>query len=124
MVCSCSGQEVVGVHGHVNQAVPHPAEGCVAAASKLGSEPGEGGQGGVVDDVERGEVGRLTSQQEEYRVEKVDELGDVEPPGEGECRGGVWVVGVVHRLTEPVVSPSKPEPSSACNISQGQVPHN
>ena len=45
-----------------------PSEGCVAAASKLGAEPGAGREGAVVEDVEEGEVGELAAEQEEYRV--------------------------------------------------------
>ena len=51
-----------------------PSEGCVAAASKLGAEPGEGREGAVVEDVEESQVGGLAPQQEKYRVEKIDEL--------------------------------------------------
>ena len=68
------GQGVVGVHDDVDQRVPHPAEGCVAAASKLGTKPGECREGAVVEDMQEGEVGHLTTEQEKYRVEKVDEL--------------------------------------------------
>ena len=51
-----------------------PSEGCVAPASKLGAEPGEGREGAVVEDVEQGEVGQLAAEQEEDRVEKIAEL--------------------------------------------------
>ena len=68
------GQEVVGVHDDVDQGVPHPAEGCVAAPSELGTEPACQREGAVVEDVEQGQVGHLTAEQEKYRVEKIDEL--------------------------------------------------
>ena len=51
-----------------------PSEGCVAAASKLGAEPGEGREGAVMEDVEEGEVGQFAAEQEENRVQKIAEL--------------------------------------------------
>ena len=45
-----------------------PSEGCVAAASKLGAEPGEGREGAVMEDVEEGEVGQFAPEEEENRV--------------------------------------------------------
>ena len=58
----------------MHQRVPHPSKGGVAAASKLGAEPGECWESAVVKDVEEAEVGHLAAEEEEYRVEKIDEL--------------------------------------------------
>ena len=55
----------------------------------LGSEPGEDGHGGVVDEVEGGQLVPLLSQHEEDGVGKVDELGEVEPPGHVQREGGL-----------------------------------
>ena len=98
------GQEVVEVHHNVNAAVEETAKGGVASAdesahgSKLetfdkavsdppppivvpGTEPDEDRQPPVMDHVEGGEVAELLSEDEEEGVEKVDELGEVVPPG-------------------------------------------
>ena len=53
----------------------------------------------MVEDVEEGEVGELLLQHEEDGVGKVDELGDVEDPGEVESSNCLWIVRVINWLT-------------------------
>ena len=55
----------------------------------LGSEPGEDGHGGVVNEVEGGQLVPLRPQHEEDGVSKVDKLGEVEPPGHVQRVGGL-----------------------------------
>ena len=56
------------------QGVPHSTERRVSTTSKLGAEPGEEGQGAVVDNMEGGEVVILLAKKEEERVKEVNEL--------------------------------------------------
>ena len=64
-------------------------------------DPGPGGEGhdAVVDDVQRGQVAPLLPQQEEQRVEVVNELGEEVPPGHVQRVQpviGVWQVYIVN----------------------------
>ena len=67
-------QEVVEVHHTVHPGVEEGAEPALTPSDKPGAPPGEPGQGPVVDDVERGEVGELLPGHEEHRVGQVDKL--------------------------------------------------
>ena len=102
----------------MDQGVPHPAEGRVAAARELGTEPGEEGEGGVVHHVQRGQVRPLTPQNEEDRVEEVNELGEVEPPGQGQRPLRLGLGGVVHGLAHPAVAAPEPEGGGAWSWQQ------
>ena len=53
----------------------------------------------MVEDMEEGEVGELLLEHEEDGVGKVDELGDVEDPGEVESSNRLGIVRVINRLT-------------------------
>ena len=101
----------------MDQGVPHPAEGCVAAARELGPEPGEEGERGVVHHVQGGQVRPLAPQDEEDRVEEVNELGEVEPPGQGQRPLRLGLVGVVHGLAHPAVAAPEPEGGGSCTRS-------
>ena len=53
----------------------------------------------MVEDMEEGEVGELLLEHEEDGVSEVDELGDVEDPGEVESSNRLGIVRVINRLT-------------------------
>ena len=91
----------------------------------LDAWPGSQRHDAMVNHVKHGQVSELLPQQEEQRVKVVNELGEEIPPGHVQCKhsiigickfhsdkescahGRTWVV---HRLTEPVVAASQPEP--------------
>ena len=66
--------------------------------------------------MQEGEVAELLLQHEEEGVEHVEELRHVEKPGKIQCSDGLWVVGVVHGLTDPAVVACDVEPTNSCLV--------
>ena len=121
-------EEVVEVHHTVHPGVQEGSEPALASSDKPGPPPAEPGQGAVVDDVERRQVGELLTGNKEHRVGQVNKLiknncghsgnyqgwlcsclGEEIPPGEVESPPGCRTGRVVHRLTDPVVLSSHVE---------------
>ncbi len=59
----------------------------LACNAHLWAKPGEDGHGGMMDDVKGGQLVCLLSQHEKDGVRKINELGEVEPPGHVEGIG-------------------------------------
>ena len=100
-----AGQEVVAVHYDVDAAVEGRPDHAVSAGKKVDVDPREGDHGAVVVHVQEGQLIVLSPQDEEDRVQQLQNLGEVvEPEGRGDAH---WprARGVVHGLARPVVVP-------------------
>uniref|UniRef100_A0A147BW06 Secreted protein n=1 Tax=Ixodes ricinus TaxID=34613 RepID=A0A147BW06_IXORI len=96
-------QAVVEVHQDVHEAIDEGEEGAVASRRELDPPPDAHGHHAMVDDVQRRDVSELLAQHKEYRVDKLDELGDVVPPGQVGHEDGLATLRVVNGLALPVV---------------------
>ena len=67
-------QKVVEVHQGVNPRVQERPKTTLASSDEPWAPPAKEGEGAVVDDVQRREVGKLFLQDEEEGVEEVNEL--------------------------------------------------
>ena len=104
-----AGYEVVKVHDNVDADVQEHKECGMASTNKLEEEPNNDRHHGMVDNMEGGHLVVLVSHHHEEGVHEVSKLGEKVPPDCSCHELPIIRVGVVHRLTHPVVLPTQPE---------------
>ena len=75
--------EVISVHEDMHEAVEHGAEERRAAGHVLDPDPPEAEHGGVVVDVEKGQLAFSLPDNEEHGVEHLKQFAEVVPPKKG-----------------------------------------
>mmetsp|Transcript_54755 Transcript_54755/g.150934 ORF Transcript_54755/g.150934 Transcript_54755/m.150934 type:complete len:285 (+) Transcript_54755:535-1389(+) len=94
------GHEIVCVHEGVDKSVENDRQVDVTVVVDVDVQPVEQEDGGVVVDVEERELGPLLARNDEERVHKVEDFGDVEEPEHLGHRGLLTVdeVSTHHRV--------------------------
>ena len=99
------------------------SEAPVASADEARPPPGLEGHHAVVEHVEEREVSELLLEDKEDGVGEVEELRDVEDPGEVEGPEGLGPVGVVDGLARPAVGAADVEPPTLGGAAGGGAGH-
>ena len=134
---AAGSQEVIQIHHRVDTSIEKCEKTAVTTSDKSrklirkhsqpvitvitiwfspGAKPTLEGHNSVVVNMQEREVAEFLLQHEEEGVEHVQELGDVENPGQTESSDGLRVVGIVHGLTGPAVVACDVEPANSWSV--------